>query len=142
METIIGNKFINNKQEEITFSQLETCKLICLFFTASWCNPCELFSKQLLELYEEANQGEKLLEIISVTFEKNEQDFKANITNKPWLFLPYGNSKINELKNNYNILDIPIFYVMDLNGNIIVDDARKEICENGPMIVDEWLNRV
>ena len=139
MENLIGDKFVNNKLEDVNPEEVFNCKIICLFFTASWCSPCEIFSKQLLEVYEEANQGEKFFEIIAVSFEKNEQNFKSFVSDKPWVFIPYGNSKIEELKEKYNILNIPVFYAMDNKGNIITDDARKQISEFGINIVEKWI---
>ena len=72
MEEIIGRKFLNSKLEEVDPQEIFKCKIICLFFTASWCTPCEIFSKELIEIYNEGNQGEKLLEIIQVSYEKPE----------------------------------------------------------------------
>ena len=140
MEEIIGRKFLNSKLEEVDPQEIFKCKIICLFFTASWCTPCEIFSKELIEIYNEGNQGEKLLEIIQVSYEKPEINIKQIVTDKPWLFIPLGDSKVQELTKRFSIETIPIFLVLDQNGNVISDKARSEIVLEGSKIVEKWLD--
>lgn len=45
-------------------------KLIGLFFCSVWASPCKLIANELIELYNETNQGIKNLEIIQITLEK------------------------------------------------------------------------
>lgn len=143
MEEIIGRKFINNKNEEIDPQEVYNCKIICLFFTATWCTPCEIFSKELLEIFNEGNQGEKLLEIIQINYEKPEvTSMKQIIAEKPWIFIPIHDPKIDDLTKRFSIESIPVFIVMDSNGKIISETARSDIVTEGPKIVDKWLDAI
>lgn len=150
MEEILGRKFINNKNEEIDPQEVYKCKIICLFFTASWCSPCEMFSKELYEVYSEGNQGEKLLEIIQINYEKNDQlninnaniNMKQILGDKPWIFIPLNDAKIEDLTKRFSIETIPVFIVMDQNGKIISQTARADIVKDGPKVVDKWLDLI
>lgn len=148
MEAIVGQRFVNSKLEEVNQEELFGSKLYCLFFSGSWCGPCELFAKELVELYNEANQGEKILEVIQINFEKGDKEedrlhaFKSSIVDKPWIFIPLGDSKIEELKSKYNVLTIPVFYVLDKNGNIVTETGRKELASEGVKVIDKWLNMI
>ena len=95
------------------------CKLICLYFTAQWCSPCTIFAKELIKLYEETNQGQKLLEIIHISFDKNEASFKADIADKPWVFIPYNDPFIKEIILRLKIYFVPVFLLVDKDLNII-----------------------
>jgi nucleoredoxin len=141
METLLGRKFVNNKNEEIV-EDVFNVKLISLFFTASWCSPCEIFARDLIEIYNETNQGEKVLEIIQISFEKNEESFKRGIANKPWIFIPYNDSKNAELCEIFKVLGVPIFFVLKKDGTILIENGRKEISKEGVKIIDTWLKLV
>lgn len=137
---LYGKKFINNKFEEVPSESILSCKLICLFFTAQWCSPCTILAKELLKLYEETNQGQKLLEIIQVPFDKSEALFKSDIADKPWVFIPFNDPFIKEIVNKLKIYYIPVFLLVDRNLNIISDTCRKELIEEGPTVSEKWLN--
>jgi nucleoredoxin len=139
MEEIIGNKLTNNKLEEVNISDAMHAKIIALLFTATWCSPCVIFEKELVDIYNEANIGEKNLEIIQISYDKSEDIFKKSITNKPWLFIPFNDNKIKELTDKFGVLSIPMFFVMNKDGKIITDTGRKELLNEGVKIIDKWL---
>jgi nucleoredoxin len=144
MEEIIGKKFITCKNEEVDPQKIYSCKLICLFFTASWCSPCEIFSKELHDIYNhEANQGEKLLEIIQVNLEKQEIPQKQIIAgDKPWVFIPLNDPSVQKLTTKFEVDTVPYFLVIDSNGKIVSNTGRKDIVNEGAKIVDIWLDLV
>jgi nucleoredoxin len=134
-----GKKFINNKFEEVPCETILRCKIICLFFTAQWCSPCNILAKDLIKLYEETNQGQKLLEIIHISADKNEAAFKADIVDKPWVFLPYNDPFIKEIVNKLNVYYVPVFLLVDKDLNILSDNCRKELVDEGPAVSERWL---
>ena len=137
-----GKKFINCKHEEVSSEAILNCKLISLYFTAQWCSPCTIFSKELIKLYEETNQGQKLLEIIHISFDKNESSFKADIADKPWVFIPYNDPFIKEIINRLKIYYVPLFLLVDRDLNIISDKCRKELIDEGPTVSEKWLKNL
>ena len=142
MEVILGNKFINSKFEEQQHAEIFKAPLICLFFTAKWCSPCEIFAKDIIEVYDDANEGEKVIEIIQLSFDKTEQEFKSCISDKPWIFIPFNDERIEAIANKYEVRSIPVFLLLDGNGNVISENCRKEISEQGVKVVDSWLKLV
>ncbi len=139
MEELLGTKIINNKFEEVYTDDVVKTKIISLLFTASWCSPCTIFEKELMELYHEANLGEKIFEVIHVSFDKTEDAFKKSITNKPWLFIPFNDPKKKELADKFEIMSIPMFLVLRPDGTVLSDTGRKEISEDGLRVIDYWL---
>ena len=44
----------------------------------------------MIEFYNEVNTEEKLMEIILVSFDKNEDEYKKYLKTMPWLCLPFN----------------------------------------------------
>ena len=140
IESITGSVLVNNKNEIIDkLNEVFNSKIYCLFFTASWCNPCEILAKELIEIYNEINEGIRNVEIIQINFERDEISYKNNISDKPWVFLPYGDNRGNDLKENLNILYIPVLAIYRHDGSLITENGRKHISEEGISIFDKWL---
>ena len=97
---ILGTNFVTNKNEKIKKYDEEVFDgtIIGLYFSSEWGSPCRIFSKYLIKLYNEINEGEKVLEIIQINFDKTEQDFKKSISNLPWKFIPFNDVKIKNYK--------------------------------------------
>lgn len=139
---IIGEKFVDCKNEQIKNikDDILSCKLLGLFFSSSWGSPCKIFGKELLNIYNEVNEGEKIFEIIEISFDKKEDEFKKGIAGKPWKFIPYNEPIIQQLTKKYEVLTIPKFFPIDKKGDILSDNARKELVEGGSNVCEEWIN--
>jgi thiol-disulfide isomerase/thioredoxin len=140
IEAIIGSKFLNNKNEEISYlDSIFNCNLYGLFFTASWCSPCELFVKDLIDIYINANEGIRNIEIIQINYEKEEGSFKSNIADRPWVFMPHNDPRANELKEKFNILYIPVLVIFKSDGTLLTTNGRQIISNEGVNAIDKWL---
>ena len=137
---ILGTNFVTNKNEKIKKYDEEVFDgtIIGLYFSSEWGSPCRIFSKYLINLYNEINEGEKTLEIIQISFDKTEQDFKKSISNLPWKFIPFNDVKIKELQMRYNVLEIPKFIPIDRNGESMCDYGREYLYEYGVDIIEKW----
>jgi nucleoredoxin len=134
-----GKKYVNNKNEEIPFDYGSKISIIGLFFTGSWCAPCEKFAQELIEVYNDANSKEKVMEIIQVSNEKNEKEFADGITNKPWIFVQYNDNFIDYLVNDNKITYMPVLLIIRKDRNIISDTGRRDVTENGVKTHEKWL---
>lgn len=142
MEELKKSKLINSKLDEVSAEEAFQTKLIGILFTASWCSPCAIFEKDLAEVYTEANIGEKVIEIIQISFDKTEEVFKKSIANKPWLSLPYEDPVNKEISDKFQVQSVPMFYIINgSDGKLITDTGRKEISNEGVKIIDKWLKK-
>jgi nucleoredoxin len=143
MESLIPPKLINSKYEEISAEDVKNLiyesKLIALLFTASWCSPCTILEKELLEIYTEANIGEKSLEVIHLSFERKESEFKTAIANKPWLFVPFHDNYVKVLSEQFQVIAIPVLIIFDRNGKVLCESGRKVIMEEGIKAIEKWI---
>jgi nucleoredoxin len=141
IQNLIGKKFFDNKNEEVkNLDEIYNSKLIALFFSASWCSPCRIFEKELIDIYQDVNQGEKNFEVIQISLEKSEDVFRKWIVNKPWKFIHFNDNKSQELCTKFNVLNVPMLFVFNHNGKLITETGRKELNEEGVAVVDKWLN--
>lgn len=67
-------------------------KVVALFFSASWCPPCQHFVPVLREVYDELTSRENSLEIIFVSMDKSKDEMMEYYREKhgKWLAVKYG----------------------------------------------------
>ena len=104
IDQVLGKKFIKKKSyladkeketlyivEECNTDEFSTCKFVLLFYSAGWCPPCEQFLQVLKDFYSEVNIDQKLIEVLYVSSDKNEDEFKKTYAKMPWLSVTYNN---------------------------------------------------
>ena len=66
-------------------------KIVGLYFSAGWCPPCQQFTPQLGELYEELKNRNANFEIVFLSFDKNADDMEGYFRSKhkDWFVLPF-----------------------------------------------------
>lgn len=56
------------------------------------------------------------MEIIGVSIDKNQEEYENINTNRPWIGLGLADSRIQGLREFYNIKAIPTLILLDKNG--------------------------
>ena len=139
MYKLFGQVFLDNKTEVVKDNkEVFDCTLLGILFSAGWGSPCRIFYKDLINIYNQMNDGEKIFEIIQISFDAQEEDFKKAITGLPWKFLPLQFSGKEELKKKYNVLTIPKFFPIDKTGKSLSDTGREDLLEYGVDICEKW----
>ena len=139
MYKLFGEVFLDNKMEPVKDNkEVFDCTLLGILFSAGWGSPCRIFYKDLINIYNQMNDGEKVFEIIQISFDAKEEDFKKAISGILWKFLPLKFSRIEELKKKYNVLTIPKFFPIDKTGKSLSDTGREDLLEYGVDICEKW----
>ena len=152
IESVVGRKFLRKKshlgeKEKETLYNVEECgtdeflgaKFLLLFFSANWCPPCEHFLQVLKDFYNEVNIDSKNVEVIYVSSDKTEQEFKDSYARMPWITVSYNNSFHADLRNKFEINGIPFVFVLDAQtGFLISKKGRKDISELGVGCMKHW----
>lgn len=101
-------------------------KYVLLDFWASWCGPCRGEIPNLKKAWD--NYHPKGLEIISITIDKNEQDWRKALKEEqmPWTQL---NGRGSEVADQYNVRGIPHILLIDPKGKIVGINLRGEKLE-------------
>ncbi|KAG8636484.1 probable nucleoredoxin 3 [Manihot esculenta] len=103
-----GVDFLISVEGKVPLSSCDG-KIICLFFSANWCRPCKTFVPQLVQLYNSLRDEGKNLEIILISFDRDEDGFKEHFKCIPWLAVPFDVELNRKLSEIYGINRIPSF---------------------------------
>lgn len=125
------------KGKKVKFSQLKG-KAVYFDMWATWCGPCCAqipYMEKLAEHY----KGDKRIQIISVSLDKNQDAWHKKIAkDKPqWPQYIMPDNFDSDLCKAYDIQGIPRFMMFDKNGKIIAIDAPRPSEEN----IIEWIEK-
>ncbi|CAI2336235.1 unnamed protein product [Caenorhabditis sp. 36 PRJEB53466] len=108
-------------------------KIVGLYFSASWCPPCRAFTPILKEFFEHIQKTHPEFEVVFVSRDRNSADLVQYFTDHMgnWTYIPFGNDKIIELLQKYEVKTIPTMRIVKENGDVLIQDARTEIQNKG-----------
>ena len=97
IDSVVGKSFLKKKsylgeKEREMFYAVQECgtdewlgaKFLLLYFSAGWCPPCEQFTQTLKDFFHEVNIDQKVIDIIYVSSDKTEAQFKDTYAKMPW----------------------------------------------------------
>ncbi|XP_043714794.1 probable nucleoredoxin 3 [Telopea speciosissima] len=125
-----GVEFLESSEGKVPLSSLDQ-KTICLFFSANWCRPCRAFIPQLVKLYNTLRNTDRNLEIIFVSFDRDENGFREHSKLMPWLAVPFDINICRRLRNHYHVVRIPSLIPLYSNGEPVEGDAVQLIEDYG-----------
>ncbi|WP_269526229.1 thioredoxin-like domain-containing protein [Coraliomargarita parva] len=122
---------INAKGEPVAPASLDG-KIVCLYFSASWCGPCRGFTPKLIDFYKRYAPD---IEIVLVSKDRNRKAFLNYMAEypMPWLAVDWADSKVDgnlprELIKKYHAGGIPKLVVLSRDGNSVVEaNARMQV---------------
>lgn len=138
MQSVIGDEFIS-RNGPVSFSDIENIEIIALYFTASWCPPCRIFTPTLVEFYNDINYPDKRMEVIHISSDKDEASFTEYFSHVPWIAIPYGDARLKALKTRFRVTGIPILVILNRDGTIAHGTARADVQQEGPQCFERWL---
>ena len=108
-----------------TVEALKDKELVLLYFSASWCPPCQSFSPILKSFYALASDQ---IEIVYISSDQSIHQFDEYYGKMTWLSLPTSGTKEikNALASSMKINGIPALIVMTKDGGLFVTDKARE----------------
>ncbi|KAI6694821.1 hypothetical protein NL676_022531 [Syzygium grande] len=121
---------VRNNGDQVKVASLKG-KKIGLYFSASWCGPCQRFTPTLVEVYNELSpKGD--LEIIFISADEDEEAFSGYFSKMPWLAIPYSDSeKRDSLDELFEVRGIPHLVILDGTGTVSTDSGVEIVREYG-----------
>eukprot|EP00667_Euglena_gracilis_P008774 EG_transcript_8894 len=124
LKEILGQEFLG-PQGELLDRKAVDGKVLGLYFSAHWCGPCRHFTPQLAEWYKKVSPSLPDFQIIFISSDRTEEDFKNYFAEMPWLAVPYSDRKQKEeLSEHFQVSGIPTLVFVDQQLNLITKNGR------------------
>ncbi|ETW08176.1 hypothetical protein H310_02512 [Aphanomyces invadans] len=113
---MLGNHFVNRDGQSFSAADLKG-KHLGLYFSASWCGPCQNFTPVLADAYIKAKDAGHALEIVFVSGDNSQSDFDGYLKKMPWLAIPFEFAKeaYEDLSEMYEVEGIPHLVILGPN---------------------------
>ncbi|GAB2276097.1 hypothetical protein Dimus_010838 [Dionaea muscipula] len=128
-----GVDFLISAEEEVVplSTLLDDGMKVYLFFSANWCRPCQDFTLHLVQVYNTLkNAGEKL-EIVVISFDRDENSFHEHLKSMSWLAVPFNVNLHKKLGDRFMVPHIPMLIPLCSDGNSVEENAVDMIQEYG-----------
>lgn len=104
-------------------------KIVGLYFSASWCGPCQRFTPVLVEVYNELQKHHNF-EIVFVSGDEDKEAYDAYFSKMPWLAIPFSDSEAREkLDALFTVSGIPHLVILDQDGKVLTNEGVEVIQE-------------
>jgi nucleoredoxin len=102
-------------------------KVFAFYFSAHWCPPCRGFTPQLAQWYTKDLKS-KGLEVVFVSSDRDEDQFKDYFKEMPWLALDFEDRKRKaQLSSMFGVRGIPALVIIDKDGSVITTEGRAAV---------------
>ena len=136
----MGDAFVNSANAARYADEfLHVEHFICLYFGASWAAPCQEFEPMLIDFYHKVNKNHRRVEIVYVHSDEDNGQFNNAITQVPWLAVPYGDSRVMEIKQFYAVTAVPVLVVLRKDGTLVTTNGRNDLYALEEKAIDHWL---
>ena len=100
-------------------------QVVGIYFSAHWCPPCRGFTPELVKKYEAIKAAGKDFEMVFVSSDRSDNDFKEYFGEMPWLALPYADRAMKaELSKCFGVEGIPSLVLLDKDFSVITKKGR------------------
>jgi len=84
-------RMVNRAPASVSSQDLRNVRYFAFYFSASWCQPCKMFTPQLVEFYKEAKKVRPEFEIIFVSADRSAEKMEAYMQDDqmPWPAVRY-----------------------------------------------------
>jgi nucleoredoxin len=136
----LGSKLLL-KKTSISTATLNFNLPVLVYFSASWCPPCQRFTPMLIEFYQKVNDKSKECEVILASLDKTSQKFEEYFNIMPWLSIPYEQTELTStLARNYTVQTIPTLVLVNEQGKMLANDCRDQVAANKEKALETFKN--
>ncbi|KAI5573027.1 hypothetical protein BDE02_10G051200 [Populus trichocarpa] len=121
---------ISNDGKKIPVLDLEG-KLVGLYFSAHAHRMCREFTPKLVELYKTLKEKGENFEVVLISLDDEEEDFKESFETMPWLALPFKDKSCEKLVRYFELRTIPNLVIIGQDGKTLNPNVAELIEEHG-----------
>mmetsp|Transcript_17064 Transcript_17064/g.28496 ORF Transcript_17064/g.28496 Transcript_17064/m.28496 type:complete len:170 (+) Transcript_17064:66-575(+) len=130
--SLFGDTLITQEGEQSPTEALKGKQFVGVYFSAHWCPPCRGFTPLLAAFYDSlAEEDADALEVVFVSSDQTEADFRSYFKTMPWTALPLTSRHKAELSNKYGVSGIPMLVILDgVTGEVKSANGRGDVSAN------------
>jgi nucleoredoxin len=128
-EEILGPTLLSENDAIFSPSRQLTSKYIVGLYFADWSKPCRAFTRKLESAYRESRASQKSMEIVFISMDEDEVNFRNAFAEMPWLAIPFdvARSVRRELQERFQARSVPCFVLLDGDsGRVMSRDGKKQ----------------
>lgn len=109
-------------------------KMVWIYFSAHWCPPCKGFTPKLVDYYNNMKKTANgtNFEVVFASSDRSAGEFEEYFGAMPWLALPHGDKRIEELSEHFEVEGIPSLVGLDLATGEVVNKSLRGSVERDP----------
>ena len=111
-------------------SELEN-KMVCLYFSKNSDENCQRFNPLLRKTYNELKLMGKDFEVVLISQDLSETQFREGFRTMPWLALPFKHKACAKLVRCYDLRILPTLVILGPNREIVIPNAVGIIEDHG-----------
>ena len=113
---------------------------ILLYFGACWSTQCKDLNPYLILAYNQINRDGKVVEIVYVSLDSTENQFRECFREMPWLAVSRRNLDIiDELRVLCGVSSVPQLILVNTRGEILKKDCIDDVLQSGARWIRPYL---
>ncbi|KAF6027514.1 NXNL2 [Bugula neritina] len=130
-------KYQSNKGHDVILN-----KIVALYFTSNWCEPCHTFTRVLSQTYQLVEKRASEIVVINVPIESDLDKARYCFKTMPdtWYTISHDNQHVKVLISKFNIQIVPKLVVCKGDGSVITYRGRSEVESKLALAVYNWLD--
>lgn len=127
----LGSTFVDSNGHPYTKDDLAG-KHIGLYFGASWCGVCKVFTNKLVQTYNKLQSAGQAFEIIFISLDHYPESALECFRDMPWLTIQSADlSKSHAaITGHFEVTTIPRLIVLDTDMKVVTTEGRRMVLED------------
>ncbi|MDR2980692.1 MAG: redoxin family protein [Puniceicoccales bacterium] len=95
-------------------------KYLFIYFSASWCGPCKVFTPKLVDFYKK-NERNRDFDVLFISLDSDQKAMTAYMKSEkmPWMGVKHGSKGANEIKTKYAGAGVPHLVLLNEKDEVI-----------------------
>ena len=92
------------------------------YFSMHNCPPCREFTPLLVELYNEHNENAKVMEVVFMSGDQDQNLYNEYFGEMPWLALPFKDPRMKPAAKHFGVRGLPRLVVLNAKTGATIND--------------------